>query len=292
MRVVQISDLHIPDFEAIQLRDFMNKRLTGGLNLLTKRRGAHPPEVAERLVEDITYQNVDHVVVTGDITNLSLPGEFQRAARLLRNLGGYERLTVVPGNHDVYTQGAADQKRFESYFGHLLFKTEENWEDWTFPAVKRVGDLLIIALSSAIPTPPFMAYGRVGEEQLNRLPELLKEHPGDLFRIALVHHNLHRRRSRMSEATAALQDRDSVVARLSMLNMDLVLHGHTHVAHRFSITRGERSMLVVGCGSSTWDSTNPAHVARYNVYDIENGELAKIRTRVYDRSRRRFEWMM
>ena len=39
MRVVQISDLHIPDFEAIQLRDFMNKRLTGGLNLLTKGGG-------------------------------------------------------------------------------------------------------------------------------------------------------------------------------------------------------------------------------------------------------------
>ena len=292
MRVIQISDLHIPDFESVHPRDFFNKRMTGGLNLLTKRRGAHPPELAERLIEDITNQHVDHVVVTGDVTNLSLPGEFQRASRLLRILGGYEHVTVVPGNHDVYTQGAAEQKRFESYFGHLHFGEGEGWEDWTFPAVKRVGDILIIGLSSAIATPPFMAYGRVGEDQLNRLPALLEKHPKGLFRMALVHHNLHRRRSRFAEATAALQDRDAVVARLSMLDVDLVLHGHTHVAHRFSITRGEHTMLVVGSGSSTWNSGNPAHAARYNVYEIVEGQLERIRTRVYDQQRRRFEWMM
>ena len=48
MRFAQISDIHVPDFEGVTARDFMNKRITGALNLLTGRRGSHPGRAGRR----------------------------------------------------------------------------------------------------------------------------------------------------------------------------------------------------------------------------------------------------
>ena len=42
-----------------------------------------------------------------------------------------------------------------------------------FPFVRRRGPLALIGLSTAVPTPPFMATGRLGEAQLARLGETL-----------------------------------------------------------------------------------------------------------------------
>ncbi len=290
MRIAQLSDLHVPDLENVRPVDFLSKRLSGGVNMLLRRRNSHPIELAERLIEDVSVQAPDHVVVTGDITNLSLPGEFQRAARLLRALGGYDRLTVIPGNHDCYTAGAERSQRFESYFGDTLFGDQEESER-RYPAIKDLGGVVLCALSSAIRSPWFFATGRVGEEQLRRLEEALtSEQYRDHFKIVLVHHNLHER-GKMSEATASLLDRGDVLARLQSLNVDLVLHGHSHRAHRFVVSRDDHTMLVIGCGSSTQNTDDPDLAARYNIYTID-GSLKRIRTRVFDRARRRFEWLV
>lgn len=293
MHIAQLSDLHVLDLENVRLRDFLSKRITGGVNLLTRRRNAHPLELAERLVEDVTLQAPDHVCVTGDVTNLSLPGEFQRVSRLLRPLGGYDRLTVIPGNHDVYTGGAARQRRFESYFGHLLFGLDSVPKDWVFPAVKVVGEVVIIGLCSAIKTPLLTAWGHVGDEQLDRVADALDDPSlADKYRIVLLHHNLHQRSSPFTEATASLQDRSEVISRLLALRVDLVLHGHTHKAHRHAVTRDEHTMLIVGSGSSTQNTADPDRAARYNIYTVDGGAITRIRTRVYDQGRRRFEWLV
>ncbi len=292
MRIAQLSDLHVLDLEAVRFGDFLSKRVTGGLNLLTKRRNAHPLELAERLVEDVSIQAPDHIVVTGDITNLSLPGEFQRASRLLRPLGGYDKLTVIPGNHDVYTEGAERQRRFESYFGPLLFGEETTPEEWVFPAIKDLGDVVVVGLSSAVKTPILCAWGQVGSEQLARVEDAFSDGAHkDKFKVALVHHNLHERGA-YAEATSSLKDRGDVLACLLSLGFDLILHGHTHRAHRFAVTRDDHTMMVIGSGSSTQNTDDPDLSARYNIYTVEDNGLKRIRTRVYDRQRRRFEWLV
>ena len=42
-----------------------------------------------------------------------------------------------------------------------------------FPFVRRRGPLALIGLSTAVPTAPFMATGRLGDAQLARLGEML-----------------------------------------------------------------------------------------------------------------------
>src|ERR1041385_7549709 len=228
MRIAQISDIHVLDLESVSVRDFLNKRLLGGTNLLLKRHKAHPIDLAERLIEDLTLQEPEHVVVTGDVTNLSLPGEFQRVSGLLKPLGGWDKLTVIPGNHDVYTEGAERQRRFESYFGHLLFGEGSTPDEWIYPGVKDLGDVVVAGLSSACKTPLLGSWGRVGPEQLDRLAARLSAPAlAGKFKVVLVHHNLHRR-DVVHEATSNLKDRDEVLARLLDLRVDLLLHGHTH----------------------------------------------------------------
>jgi 3',5'-cyclic AMP phosphodiesterase CpdA len=110
------------------------------------------------------------------------------------------------------------------------------------------------------------------------------------YKVALVHHNIHER-GFFAEKTALLKDRDMVVQRLIELKVDLLLHGHTHKAHRFEVSRDNHTLQIVGSGSSTWNNRDPELSARYNIYTISDG-LERIRTRVYDHERRRFEWLV
>ena len=58
-----------------------------------------------------------------------------------------------------------------------------------FPYLRRRGPLALIGLSTAVPTPPFMATGRLGEAQLARLAETLVALAREkLFRVVLIHH--------------------------------------------------------------------------------------------------------
>jgi 3',5'-cyclic AMP phosphodiesterase CpdA len=292
MHFAQISDIHVPDFEGVRVRDFMNKRATGLLNLLTGRRGAHPIELAERLIEDLSNQKLDHVMVTGDLTNLSLPGEFQRAAKLLRLLGGFDELTVIPGNHDVYTKGAELAGRFQGYFADLLWPDTTPVEERVFPVVKDLGPISVFALSSAIATAPLIAWGEVSEAQLRTLErELTAPSRQGQFKVVLVHHNLHHVSSPWKQYSSRLRNAEALIEVCTRHGVDLVLHGHTHGAHRFTAERSGKSVTVIGCGSSTQMSPDPRKVARYNIYSVSQKQL-KVRTRVYDLVERRFGWLV
>ena len=56
-----------------------------------------------------------------------------------------------------------------------------------FPFVRRRGNVALIALSTGVPTGPFMATGRLGDRQLSRFAEALDQ-TRDAFRIVLIHH--------------------------------------------------------------------------------------------------------
>lgn len=282
--VAQISDLHVLDLKGVNPLRFLNKRVTGLVNLALGRRDAHPARIGAALVEDLLEQAPDHICVTGDLTNLALESEFEAARRLLAPLGGPDKLSVVPGNHDVYTRGATRDARFESYFGDLLWRGAQPAAEDRYPWFKQVDGLNVVGLSSAVPRAPLWSNGRVGQRQLSRLASLATEHDfAGRFTVVMVHHNLHHRGAR-KDRLHGLDDREHVLAACRDAQVDLVLHGHTHVAHRFRLG----SMRIMGCGSSTWNAEEPAHVARYNLYRIGGGSLAAVDVRRFDAPSGRF----
>ena len=63
-------------------------------------------------------------------------------------------VTIVPGNHDVYTRGAARTKRFYGYFERYLSsdlpEQRASHPAGMFPVVKLRGPVAIIGLATAV----------------------------------------------------------------------------------------------------------------------------------------------
>src|SRR5262245_51572853 len=104
--LAHLSDPHLGPLPTPRPSELASKRVLGFINWTRKRRLIHRGEVLDRLVADLKAQSADHIAVTGDLTNISLPQEFAAARRWLDRLGDARDVTVVPGNHDVYVRTA------------------------------------------------------------------------------------------------------------------------------------------------------------------------------------------
>ena len=112
----------------------------------------------DTIVADLKPQTPDHIAVTGDLANIALPEEFTRGRHWLDRLGSPKDVTLVPGNHDVYVRGA--EALAQHAWGDICAATTA---PAGFPFVRRRGPLALIGLSTAVPTAPFMATGRLGD---------------------------------------------------------------------------------------------------------------------------------
>src|ERR1700749_2933329 len=122
MRVAHFSDLHVLALDGVSRSRFLNKRFTGLVNLRLKREHKHRPGHVRAVAREVARANVDHVVITGDLTNLALEEEFTAVRRLIDEELGLDasKVTIVPGNHDLYTSGALRAQRFTRFFEPYL----------------------------------------------------------------------------------------------------------------------------------------------------------------------------
>src|SRR5262245_6405741 len=100
--LAHLSDPHLAEWSVDRPWALANKRITGWLSWRLNRSRIHLSRVLDLMLADMAEQPIDHVAVTGDLVNISLPQEFENAARWLRRLGAADKVTVVPGNHDAY----------------------------------------------------------------------------------------------------------------------------------------------------------------------------------------------
>jgi len=291
LRLAHLSDLHVLDLAGVRVRDFLNKRVTGGATLLVSRRRAHSVAAVEAALADLATRDVDHVVVTGDLTNLSLPSEFDRVAALLRPLGGPERVSVVPGNHDCYTGESVG--RFEELFDAWLTSDLPRPEGATYPYVKLLGDVALVGLSTARPTPWLLAAGALGPGQLGRLTTLLaSEELASRFVVVALHHPLRNERGDWLYVLRCLWDAPGLRRLLAARGVGLVLHGHDHLVQRAGLPRkaGEELPLHAVSSTSFVGGGDPRRLARYVVYAIDaaEGKWEVAEERVWDGGRGEF----
>ena len=122
--IIHISDLHFHSYPQ-KLSEFNAKRILGATNLLFRRAGEFPLSRAVHLVERIQKMGWDHLVISGDITQLSLEREFLLAREILDPLlKKKDNVTVIPGNHDRYCNEKSGKDLFTKYFGEFFGKNE------------------------------------------------------------------------------------------------------------------------------------------------------------------------
>lgn len=291
MLLAHCSDLHLLSLEGTRLLDFASKRWIGRMNLITSRSRHHHTEAFEDMVADLNALGVDHVLCTGDVTNLAFEQEFRFAREHFGRLAlGPTDVTVLPGNHDAYVDEG--RTHFAAIFADYAASDDGwAWDDGDpspWPLVRVRGALALVGLSTSFETPWFTAYGRVGEGQLARLDRALRDpRLAGKVRVVAVHHPPAGRRAQ--SRIRGLKDRDAFAQVIARAGAELVVHGHEHedVRERLPAPAGE--IDVLGVQSGTYDAGKPHRTARYRVFEIADGQLVSHHLRVWRRDRRAFE---
>ena len=279
--LAHVSDVHLAPTAGLALRHLNVKRGLGYLNWQRQRRRTHTRDSLDLVIADMLANKPDHIAVTGDLINLGLPAEYEAASIWLREVGTPEHVTVVPGNHDIYStlRGDTGIERWGDYMRADGFGTRFAAKPATlFPFVRRIGPVALIGLNSAVQTPPFVAAGEVGKAQLEVLDALLPRLEAEgLLRVVLIHHPP---LPGQAPPRRGLRDAEALSRVLARRGAELVLHGHNHRDMHTDFARlaetGGGSIPVIGVASSSIGRVHKGEpLARYNLL-----RMARIDNRV------------
>lgn len=263
--LAHISDVHLAPLPDVKPRDLLNKRITGYLNWRLKRRRSLDGEGLVGLVSHLRAQSPAITAVTGDLVNLALDAEYEGTLGFLRSLGPEDRVCVSPGNHDAYVAGALDKAR-RIWGGYI---TGDTLDDAPFPYVRRIGDLAVIACSSAVATGPWMALGHFDKAQADRLARMLDAlGQAGLFRVVMIHHPPNRE---AFSPRIGLWGADRLRKVVAAHGAELILHGHTHRSSIHAIPGPDADVPVIGVAAASAAQSTHGHEdpARYNLFRIE-----------------------
>lgn len=251
------------------------------------------------LLRAILDEGCDHIVITGDIVSTADPNDYYLARKILSTYGLMDsrKLTIVPGNHDVFggPHRAVDVLSFPRHIRSIDYRRrlalfEEAFQETfdgakrldgvnLFPFVKEVGPFSVIGLNSIPPWSlwdnPIGSNGFLCDQQTSALDQLVGQ---DKFRgrvplVAIHHHfnelndmstenNLWRR---IESKTMRMKKRRRVLKLFNAIGVQIVLHGHIH---RNEVYERNGIRLANGAGAVCDD---PIRMLKFNRLDHAGG---------------------
>ena len=216
----------------------------------------------DRLLAHFNTAGLDHLVISGDLSNNADPADWRIVREKLESHGLYhwEKTTVIVGNHDLINleeemrfynalnplqsvRKKAFERKLEEFclfFQELI--TGEKRGSAAFPFVKIINyfsvKIAFVALNSVYPwypaDNPLGARGVISSGQLRALgrESVLASLKG-CFVIGLCHHayRVYGTDSLIDQAfdwTMELKNREEFLALMKAMDAKLVLHGHFH----------------------------------------------------------------
>jgi len=195
-------------------------------------------------------RNVDHLLITGDLTEDGHQEQFEVLAELLAESRiPPERVTLVPGNHDAYIEGDG--------FGQALRGPLRAYAATSSIATAlRFRDVTIVPVSTAFQQSPLRSAGAIASDELASLaaiatdpalagsPMVFAQHhpPGAAF-IPLL---------QWLDGLAEHSVLSDLFRRCPQLH---VMHGHTHKCSDKSAYKGEAARVF--CAPAVVDSASP-----------------------------------
>ncbi len=257
--LAHFTDVHLSPITGFAPLYWNAKRALGFYNWHRGRRLIHTRDVADRLVADAKTLRADHIVITGDLINLGLPREYEAALGWLRTIGPPESVTVIPGNHDIYSvlHGDPGIARWAHYMGG-------DAETLAFPFMRRFGNVALIGLNSGVETPAFVAAGELGHQQIEVARDLLQR-LGDenAVRVVLIHHPP---LQDMASPRRALRDVRAFQRMLERTGVEIVLYGHNHEAKLTWLdTVSGGAAVIGGASASAGRPVRGSALASYNL---------------------------
>lgn len=278
--IAHLSDVHLAPLPSPTLAELMGKRLSGYLSWRMNRHKIHKTHVLARITADIAAHKPDHIAFTGDLVNLALPAEFRAGAKWLKKLGSARDVSMVPGNHDAYTQeGFAEGLKLLNPWMQGDAATPQP----QFPFARFRRNVAVIGLCTGVPTPVFKASGTLGREQLERLAILLQQTRARGFaRVVMLHHPP---APGLAIPRKALTDAGDLVAILAQHGAELVLYGHNHL-HQSHVIKGALGPVpcfgIPSASALPYPGHPPAAWTRYAINRTEGNWRINALTRSFN----------
>lgn len=269
MKIAHISDLHL---DKLKKPENFRKTLS--------------------LLEYIISKEPDHIVISGDITENADKYSFELTRSIFRKFGllNKSKLTVVPGNHDIFGgvylaeeilnfPAKCRETNYNRKLSEFIWWFRETMDEDNFPLVKEFDEVIIIGLNSvaeySIIKNPLASNGKISNAQLKKLDEILKGK--NKLKIGVTHHHFSLHSStecqfnsfwnKVERRTMKLRRKKRVISKFLEHNISIVLHGHVHESAEYI----KNGIKFINSGGSLMQEINTC-----SVYFIKTGNIQNI----------------
>ena len=218
MRIAHLSDLHI--LEAAERVRFDVRLVSVGRRLDAQDRA----DKARRAIVVARANGAEHFLFTGDLTETGTAAQFEAFGKLLHDCGlRTDEVTLVPGNHDLYTSPKAWTDALE---GPL--------RSWARNAAREpgkvvdLGETVIFPIDATFHQPVTRSAGRLNDELERALAARIAD-PWFVSRrvVVAIHHPPHPRPGPWHWVDGLLGGKRLLVMVERNENV-IVAHGHLH----------------------------------------------------------------
>jgi 3',5'-cyclic AMP phosphodiesterase CpdA len=227
-------------------------------------------EAIETLIHERPYAIV---AISGDLTQRSRSGEFQRARAFIKHAERVSKVVVVPGNHDVAwwfsPLGMGDDRK-------LLRKYRQYISEDIEPAVQIPGATVVglntchgvVRNTLTWNLRDISIIGYLREEQIERAAKIFAAAPQNDARVIVLHHNPVK--GEISQRHG-LRNTTRVLAAFEQLGVDLVCCGHDHqeAVHYIEHTKGGTTISTASTISNRGRGGRPSSVNTIRVSETQ-----------------------
>jgi 3',5'-cyclic AMP phosphodiesterase CpdA len=261
-RILHVSDLHFG-------RPFVPEQI----------------EAIEALIQD---ERFDVVAISGDISQRSRAGEFQRGRVFIRDAERVSKTIIVPGNHDVMWWFAPlhvgnRERLYENYKKYISEDLEP---------VLHVPGVTFVGLNTAhgvtwrtLTANPhdISIIGDLHRSQLERAKAHFEQSPPGDARVIIMHHNPVK--GELSQRHG-LKNTKKILGAFAEMGVDLVLCGHDHqeAIHYIEHTKKGTIISTAGTVSSRSRGGRPSSL---NLITISKSQI-DIVTLIWSKEKRSF----
>jgi len=248
-----------------------------------------------KLLKDIEERKCDHVFFTGDLVENPKSEDFHYIREILAHYGLLDsnRMTVVPGNHDIFggaqkgIQGifftsTCKNIDYEKTLDRFIYTFKETFtSNNSYPFLKTIGNIAIIGINSidkwSQNKNPEGSNGRIYKVDFEKIKKILTSgEVKDKFKLVLIHHHFnlpkineelpgHSLWLKVVNWKMRLYSRKKILKLFKKYNVNLILHGHTHVNEIYNIN----GVSTVNSSACLFPLTDD-QIRKYNVISVPN----------------------
>ncbi len=219
---------------------------------------------ATAIINKLAKEDIDHLVITGDVADNASEKDFQILRRILTNADMLDtkKTSIIIGNHDIFgsVQTAEDILSFPlrckttdynakvalfcNVFAELFEGAIFSTSNEMFPYVKIIGDFAFFGINTidvySKLKNPFASNGKVSKKQFEDLKELFeREEVKDKRKLVLAHHQFSKYLweapkpgqslwQKIERQTMKLRGKKKLLSLFLRNNVEMLFHGHVH----------------------------------------------------------------